>query len=318
VQAYIARRLLQAVPVLLLLTFLVFSLQLMLPGDPVTELIGTSGGQALTPQQIAIYRKELRLDQPIPVQYAHWLSRVAQGDLGKSIKSQRPITTELRARIPVTLQLGLAALFLAIVVSFPLGVLAAVYSNTLLDRIITVVSIAGVSIPNFFLGILLIILFAVKLRWLPASGFTEITSDPAKAIRLLILPAFVLSAGGIGGLTRFIRSSLLEVLRTDYVRTARAKGLPGRRVVWIHALKNGMLPVATIVGLQIGFLLAGAVIVEQIFAIPGIGRFVIAGLSDKDFPVVQGCVLLIGICVLLSSLLTDLAYAVLDPRIRFG
>jgi peptide/nickel transport system permease protein len=318
VQAYIARRLLQAVPVLLLLTFLVFSLQLMLPGDPVTELIGTSGGQALTPQQIAIYRKELRLDQPIPVQYAHWLSRVAQGDLGKSIKSQRPITTELRARIPVTLQLGLAALFLAIVVSFPLGVLAAVYSNTLLDRIITVVSIAGVSIPNFFLGILLIILFAVKLRWLPASGFTEITSDPVKAIRLLILPAFVLSAGGIGGLTRFIRSSLLEVLRTDYVRTARAKGLPGRRVVWIHALKNGMLPVATIVGLQIGFLLAGAVIVEQIFAIPGIGRFVIAGLSDKDFPVVQGCVLLIGICVLLSSLLTDLAYAVLDPRIRFG
>jgi peptide/nickel transport system permease protein len=306
------------VPVLLLLTFLVFSLQLMLPGDPVTELIGTSGGQALTPQQIAIYRKELRLDQPIPVQYAHWLSRVAQGDLGKSIKSQRPITTELRARIPVTLQLGLAALFLAIVVSFPLGVLAAVYSNTLLDRVITVVSIAGVSIPNFFLGILLIILFAVKLRWLPASGFTEITSDPAKAIRLLILPAFVLSAGGIGGLTRFIRSSLLEVLRTDYVRTARAKGLPGRRVVWIHALKNGMLPVATIVGLQIGFLLAGAVIVEQIFAIPGIGRFVIAGLSDKDFPVVQGCVLLIGICVLLSSLLTDLAYAVLDPRIRFG
>jgi peptide/nickel transport system permease protein len=318
VQAYIARRLLQAVPVLLLLTFLVFSLQLMLPGDPVTELIGTSGGQALTPQQIAIYRKELRLDQPIPVQYAHWLSRVAQGDLGKSIKSQRPITTELRARIPVTLQLGLAALFLAIVVSFPVGVLAAVYSNTLLDRVITVVSIAGVSIPNFFLGILLIILFAVKLRWLPASGFTEITSDPAKAIRLLILPAFVLSAGGIGGLTRFIRSSLLEVLRTDYVRTARAKGLPGRRVVWIHALKNGMLPVATIVGLQIGFLLAGAVIVEQIFAIPGIGRFVIAGLSDKDFPVVQGCVLLIGICVLLSSLLTDLAYAVLDPRIRFG
>jgi peptide/nickel transport system permease protein len=318
VQAYIARRLLQAVPVLLLLTFLVFSLQLMLPGDPVTELIGTSGGQALTPQQIAIYRKELRLDQPIPVQYAHWLSRVAQGDLGKSIKSQRPITTELRARIPVTLQLGLAALFLAIVVSFPLGVLAAVYSNTLLDRVITVVSIAGVSIPNFFLGILLIILFAVKLRWLPASGFTEITSDPAKAIRLLILPAFVLSAGGIGGLTRFIRSSLLEVLRTDYVRTARAKGLPGRRVVWIHALKNGMLPVATIVGLQIGFLLAGAVIVEQIFAIPGIGRFVIAGLSDKDFPVVQGCVLLIGTCVLLSSLLTDLAYAVLDPRIRFG
>jgi peptide/nickel transport system permease protein len=318
VQAYIARRLLQAVPVLLLLTFLVFSLQLMLPGDPVTELIGTSGGQALTPQQIAIYRKELRLDQPIPVQYAHWLSRVAQGDLGKSIKSQRPITTELRARIPVTLQLGLAALFLAIAVSFPLGVLAAVYSNTLLDRIITVVSIAGVSIPNFFLGILLIILFAVKLRWLPASGFTEITSDPAKAIRLLILPAFVLSAGGIGGLTRFIRSSLLEVLRTDYVRTARAKGLPGRRVVWIHALKNGMLPVATIVGLQIGFLLAGAVIVEQIFAIPGIGRFVIAGLSDKDFPVVQGCVLLIGTCVLLSSLLTDLAYAVLDPRIRFG
>jgi peptide/nickel transport system permease protein len=318
VQAYIARRLLQAVPVLLLLTFLVFSLQLMLPGDPVTELIGTSGGQALTPQQIAIYRKELRLDQPIPVQYAHWLSRVAQGDLGKSIKSQRPITTELRARIPVTLQLGLAALFLAIVVSFPLGVLAAVYSNTLLDRVITVVSIAGVSIPNFFLGILLIILFAVKLRWLPASGFTEITSDPAKAIRLLILPAFVLSAGGIGGLTRFIRSSLLEVLRTDYVRTARAKGLPGRRVVWIHALKNGMLPVATIVGLQIGFLLAGAVIVEQIFAIPGIGRFVIAGLSDKDFPVVQGCVLLIGTCVLLASLLTDLAYAVLDPRIRFG
>jgi len=317
VQAYIARRLLQAVPVLLLITFLVFSLELLLPGDPVTALIGTSGGQSLTKEQIAIYRKEFHLDDPIPVQYAIWLNHVLHGDLGKSIKSQRPITTEIRARIPVTLQLGLAALFLAIVVSFPLGIVAAIYRNSLLDRAITVFSIAGVSVPNFFLGILLIILFGVKLKWLPPSGFTQITSNPGKAIKLLIMPAFVLSAGGIGGLTRFIRSSLLEVLRTDYIRTARAKGLAGTQVVWLHALKNAMLPVATIIGLQIGFLLAGAVIVEQVFAIPGIGRFAIAGFSDKDFPVVQGFVLLVGTCVLMASLLTDLTYAFLDPRIRF-
>jgi peptide/nickel transport system permease protein len=317
VQAYIAKRLLQAVPVLLLVTFLVFSLELLLPGDPVTALIGTSGGQSLTKEQIQIYRNEYHLNDPMPVQYVTWLNHVVHGDLGKSIKSQRPITQELRSRIPVTLQLGLAALLLGLVVSFPLGIIAALNRNSLLDRAITVFSVATYSIPNFFVGILLIIFFAVQLRWLPASGFTEITSNPAKAIRYLILPAFVLGAGGIGYLTRFIRSSLLEVLRTDYVRTARAKGLAVNRVVWVHALKNAMLPVTTIIGLQIGFLLAGAVIVENIFAVPGIGRLALAGFLDKDFPVVQGIVLLVATCVLLASLLTDLSYAFLDPRIRF-
>jgi peptide/nickel transport system permease protein len=316
-QAYIAKRLLQAVPVLILITFAVFSLELLLPGDPVYTLIGSSGGQELAPSVIAQYRKEFHLNDPIPVQYAIWLQHVLRGDLGKSIKSQRPVSQELRARIPVTLQLGLAALLLAIVVSFPLGIAAAIWRNSLLDRAVTVFSILGLSIPNFFLGILLIILFGVKLKWLPPSGFVQITTNPTEAIKLLIMPAFVLSVGAIGALTRFIRSSLLDVLRQDYIRTARAKGLVGTRVVWIHALKNAMLPVATIIGLQIGFLLAGAVIVEQIFAVPGIGRFAIAGLNDKDFPVVQAFVLLVGTCVIVASLLTDLTYAFLDPRIRF-
>ncbi|HZQ39128.1 MAG TPA: ABC transporter permease [Dehalococcoidia bacterium] len=316
-QTYVARRLLQAIPVLLLITFLVFFLEQLIPGDPVYALIGSSGGQELAPSVIRQYRKEFHLDDPIPVQYAIWLEHALHGDLGKSIKSQRPVTQELRARIPVTLQLGLAALVIGLVVAFPLGITAALFRNTLLDRAITVFSIAAISIPGFFLAILLIILFAVKLRWLPASGFTEVTTNPVQAIKLLILPAFVLSAGSIGGLTRFVRSSLLEVLRADYVRTARAKGLPGRRVIWLHALKNAMLPVATIIGLQIGFLLAGALIIEQIFAIPGIGRYVIQGFTDKDFPVVQGYVLLVAICILAASLLTDLMYAVLDPRIRY-
>jgi peptide/nickel transport system permease protein len=317
VQAYIMKRLIQAIPVLLLITFAVFSLELMLPGDPVYALIGSSGGQGLTKEEIAQYRKEFHLNDPVPVQYGIWLEHVLQGDLGKSIKSQRPITTEIKARIPVTLQLSLASLMLAVVFAFPLGITAALFRNTPIDRFISVFSILGVSIPNFFLGILLIILFAVKLKWLPPSGFVEVTTNPLQALRLLILPAFVLSAGALGGLTRFIRSSLLEVLRQDYIRTARAKGLASRQVVWIHALKNGMLPVATIIGLQVGFLLSGAVIVEQIFAIPGLGRFFIAGLNDKDFPVVQALALIVGTTTLLASLLTDLSYAFLDPRIRF-
>ena len=317
-QRYIARRLLQAIPVLLLITFFVFYMEQLIPGDPVQALIGSSGGQSLDPSVIKQYRSEFHLDDPIPVQYAIWLEHAAHGDLGKSIESQRPVTEELRARIPVTLQLGLAALLIGIVVSFPLGVIAALYRNSLLDRAITVFSIVAVSIPSFFLGILLILLFAVKLRWLPASGFTEITTNPGKAIKLLIMPAFVLSSGSIGGLTRFVRSSLLEVLRADYVRTARAKGLRSSRVIWQHALRNAMLPVATIIGLQIGFLLAGALIIEQIFAIPGIGRYVIQGFTSKDFPVVQGFVLLVAICILATSLLTDLTYAVLDPRIHYS
>src|SRR5579883_898332 len=315
---YVIRRLLQAVPVLLLITFFVFFLEQLIPGDPVYALIGASGGQELAPSVIAQYRKEFHLNDPIPVQYAIWLEHAVHGDLGKSIESQRPVTEELKARIPVTLQLGLAALVLGIVVSFPLGVLAALYRNSFLDRFITVFSIAAVSLPSFFLGILLIVLFAVKLRWLPASGFVEITTNPGEALKLLILPAFVLSSGSVGGLTRFVRSSLLEVLRQDYVRTARAKGLKASRVIWLHALKNAMLPVATIIGLQVGFLLAGALIIEEIFAIPGIGRYVIQGFTAKDFPVVQGYVLLVATCILLTSLLTDLSYALLDPRIRYS
>jgi len=317
VWTYIVKRLIQAIPVLVLITFAVFSLEILLPGDPVFALIGSSGGQGLTKEEIAAYRKEFHLNDPIPVQYGIWLDHVLHGDLGTSIKSQRPVTSELRHRMPVTLQLGLAALILGIVVAFPLGILAAIYRNTPIDRAITVVSIAGVSIPNFFLGILLIILFAVKLGWLPASGFTEITTNPLKALRYLILPAFVLSAGSIGGLTRFIRSSMLEVLRQDYVRTARAKGLAGRRVIWLHALKNAMLPVVTIIGLQVGYLLSGAVIIEEIFSIPGVGGYFYAGLENKDFPVAQALALVLGVCVLLATLLTDLSYSFLDPRIRF-
>ena len=318
-QAYIAKRLVQAVIVIILVTFAVFSLELLLPGDPVVALISQSNGQgALSPQQIAIARHELGLDKPIPVQYWDWLDRAAHGNLGTSVKTNRPVLTEIGDRLPVTLQLSIAAFIVALVISIPAGIGAAVWHGSLLDRLITGVAISAVAIPDFWLGIMFILLFSVKLNWLPPSGYVSIFDDPLKALQLLIMPAIILGWAGAGGLARQTRSAMLDVLGQDFIRTARAKGLAGRRVVWVHALKNALPPVVTLIGLGAGFILAGTVIAETIFAIPGIGRLAVDSINTKDFPVVQGYVLIVALCVVFAALITDLSYAFLDPRIRYS
>jgi len=318
VQAYIARRVIQFIPVIIGVTFLVFALLLLLPGDPVLALLGAAEGQLqFDPEVVAQYRHELALDKPIPVQYARWLGRILTGDLGPSLKTQRPVTHEIKARLPATLQISLGAFAVSLLIAFPAGVAAAVFRNSLLDRGVTVLAVSAVAVPSFWLAIMVILLFAVQLRWLPPSGYVNLFDDPGRALRFMVLPVMILGWEGAAVSTRLIRSSMLEVLNQDYVRTARAKGLTNTRVIWVHALKNGMLPVITIIGLGFGRLLGGTVIVETIFAIPGMGRLLVSSITTKDLAVVQGITLIIALSTVMASLITDLTYAVLDPRIRF-
>lgn len=313
---YIARRILQAIPVVLLITFLSFSMIILLPGDPLAVM--TTEGQAMDPEVREVYIKEFNLDKPIPVQYAIWLGRVFKGDLGKSTLTGRPISTELKSRLPATLQLGLAGIMIGLLIGIPAGIAAAVWRNSVLDRVFTLGSVSGVAIPDFWFGLMLILFFSVKLRWLPALGYESIFSDPIGAIELMILPALVTGWGVSAIITRQLRSSMLEILQQDYVRTARAKGLRELNVVWGHALRNALLPVVTILGLLVARVVAGSVIIEQIFAIPGVGRMLVGAVSGRDFPAVQGVVLLLGISVVVMNIVTDVAYTWLDPRIRYG
>ena len=317
-QAYIIKRAIQFIPVIIGVTFLVYAMILLLPGDPVSALLGLSEGQAqVEPEVVEAYRRELGLDKPIPIQYVRWVSRALQGDFGDSIKTRRPVMTEIKARVPVTAQISVLAFFVSLLISFPAGVAAAIFRNTWIDRLITVFAISAVAVPTFWLAIMLILLFSVKLQWLPPSGFVSLFDNPGRAVKLLILPVLILGWEGAAVLTRQTRSAMLEVLNQDYVRTARAKGLAPRRVIWLHALKNAMLPIVTILGLRIGFLFAGSVIVETIFTIPGMGRLLVSSISTRDFPVIQALVLMIAHGTVIASLLTDVAYGLLDPRIRF-
>jgi peptide/nickel transport system permease protein len=318
VQTYIIKRMIQFIPVIIGVTFLVYAMTLLLPGDPVAALLGLSEGQAqVEPEVIAAYRHELGLDRPIPIQYAKWLDRVLHGDFGTSIKTRRPVTTEIGPRLKVTAQVSAAAFIVSLLIAFPAGVTAALFRNSWLDRLVTILAVSAVAVPSFWLAIMMILLFSVKLGWLPPSGFVSPFEDPVRGLKLLVMPVLILGWEGAAVLTRQTRSSMLEVLNQDYVRTARAKGLAGRRVVWLHALKNAMLPIVTIIGLRVGFLLGGSAIVETIFTIPGIGRLLVSSISTRDFPVIQALVLIIAVCTVFASLLTDLAYGLLDPRIRF-
>lgn len=317
-RAYIVRRVLQFVPVLLGITFLVYSTTLMLPGDPVYALAGLNVGQTeFTPEQIERFREDLGLNDPIPIQYLNWLNDAAHGDFGESTRTRRPVTDEVTPRLKVTLQLSVASLTIAILIGIPAGVAAALWRDTLIDRLITVVSVAGVAVPSFWLGIMMILLFSVRLEWLPPSGYVSIFEDPMRAVKLLVMPATILGAGGAAILTRQTRSAMLEVLNQDYIRTARAKGLASRNVIWLHALKNAMLPIITILGLFVGNLLSGAAIVETIFAIPGLGRLLVTSIGIRDFPVIQLLVLIVAVSTVLATLITDVAYAMFDPRIRY-
>ncbi len=313
---YILKRILQMIPVLLVVTALVFSLLLLIPGDPVRAIIGV--GEALDEEQMEAMRIRLGLDKPIPVQYVKWLGKAVRGNFGQSNHTNQDVMYEIKNRLPVTIQLGLAAWIISIIIAIPSGIISAVKRGTKTDFAATVLSMGGVAIPGFWLGIMLILLFGVVLEWLPTHGFVSLFEDPIKGIRHLILPAVSLGLAGAALNMRQTRSAMLEVLAQDYVRTARAKGLKERRVIWIHALKNSMLPVVTIMGLQIGRLFGGTVIIETMFAIPGMGRLMVDSIFRKDFPVVQACVLIVAVTVLVANLITDIIYAYLDPRIHYG
>lgn len=312
---YLLRRILQMIPVLGLITFMVYALMLAIPGDPALALVGP--GESLDQEQLEAVRREHNLDKPVLVQYGIWLSKAVQGDLGRSTQNYRPVTEELATRARVTLQFGLVAWILAIVIGVPAGIASAVYRGKPIDYFATIFSIAGIAIPNFWLGIMAILIFGVTLGWVPTQGYVDIFVDPVEGLRHMLLPAFALGITSWALIMRQSRSAMLEVLAQDYVRTANAKGMRKRRVIGIHALRNALLPVVTVFGLQTGRIFAGSVVIETLFGIPGMGQFMVQAIFARDFMSVQGAVLLMAMAVLVANLVTDLVYAWLDPRIRY-
>lgn len=309
---YIARRLVHLVPVLLITSFLVFAMLLLLPGDPTFALLGEQASQA----DRLLLRAKLGLDQPIPLQYLHWMGSTLSGDLGRSLRTQEPVIEMLTTRIPVTLELTLLAIGLSIVIGLPAGIVAALWRNSWLDVAASMVGMAGIAMPYFWMGILLIMLFSLTLGWLPPSGYVPFTVDPIANLKLMILPALTIGSAMAALVMRQTRTSMLQVLSQDYVRTARAKGASETSVVLGHALRNALIPVVTVVGLQTGALVSGAVVTETIFSLPGLGRMVVEGIFERDFAPVQAAILVIVLGVLLVNLLTDLSYAALDKRIK--
>ncbi|MCC6388434.1 MAG: ABC transporter permease [Dehalococcoidia bacterium] len=313
---YLVRRALNAIPLLLIVTMAVFALT-HLSGDPVAAIVG-GGEVASNPELEARIRHDLGLDDPLPVQYLNWLKGVVQGDLGRSIQTHRPVRETLADRLPTTLQLALCAWAIGILISLPLGIIAAVRQNTWVDHGATVLALSGVAVPSFWMGLMFILVFGVWMGVLPPSGFVSVTDNPLKAAQYLVLPAITLGVHQTGSLTRQMRSAMVEVLNQDYVRTARAKGLVERSVVIRHGVRNAMLPVLTVLGLQAGALVGGTVVVEQVFAIPGMGRLALTAVLQHDIPVVQGFVLVATLAVVTANLVTDVMYGVLDPRIQHG
>jgi peptide/nickel transport system permease protein len=307
VLTYLARRLLAVVPVLFGVTLAVFSMLFLVPGDPVKMMLAEF---VTTPDQIAQMRAQLHLDEPILKQYGRFVANAVRGDLGTSIRSRRAVSTEIGENVGSTAQLAVASMAVAVAIGVPLGLLAALFRSSWFDAGSMIVALLGVSMPSFWLGLLMIVTFSLHLGWFPATGGGD--------LHHLVLPAVTLGMIASAIIARLTRSSMLEVLGQDYVRTARAKGLAWWGVVVRHALKNALIPVITIFGLQFGNLLAGAVIVETVFSRPGLGRLIVGGILAKDFPLVQGTVLFVATTYVLINVLVDIAYAFVDPRIRFG
>lgn len=312
---YILRRLLLMIPVALLVTIGVFALARLSPADPVLVF----AGEDRNPAAMAAIRTELGLDQPVPVQYVAWLSRAIQGDLGRSFQNKQRVSEAILERLPATFELGLAALLISITFALVIGILSAVKRNSVVDLLSTSITLMGVSFPSFFLGILLILLFAYVIpgRIFPPGGYVPLTTDVVENLRRLVLPAATLATASLALNLRQVRSSLLEVFGNDYMRTARAKGLREGTVITRHALKNALIPVVTLIGIQIGAIIEGAVITETIFSWPGIGRLAVQAIPSNDYPVVQGVVLVSAFSFMLSTLLVDVLYAWIDPRISY-
>ena len=310
--SYIGRRILITIPTLVLVSIFIFTLQKLLPGDPILVL----AGEERDPETIAFLREKYRLNDPIPIQYFHWVSQVLQGDFGISLRTNQPVLELIKEKLPVTIQLAVMAMIIAMVIGIPAGIISAVKKGTMVDYVANVVALSGLSVPNFWLGIMLILLVSVNLGWLPASGYQPLSEDPLKSIETMIMPAFVLGTALAATLMRHTRSAMLGVLKADYVRTARAKGLFETVVVLKHAFRNALLPIVTLSALLFGELLAGAVLTEQIFTIPGFGKLIVDAVFNRDYAVVQGVVLCTAVGFILMNLLADIAYLFLNPRLR--
>lgn len=308
----IARRLAQLVPTILLLSIIVFSLQHLLPGDPALVLAGENPDEAT----LAAIRAQYHLDQPLIVQYLYWLKGVATGDLGESMRHNRPVLELILLKLPVTLQLAVMGIAIALVLGIAAGVVSALRRNSAVDYATNIASLAGISLPNFWLGILLILFFSVHLGWLPASGFVSPFEDWRMNLATTIMPAFVLGIGIAGVIMRHTRGAMLQALSSDYVRTARAKGLNERAVVMKHAMRNALTPIITLGALEFGALLSGAVLTEQIFTIPGFGKLIVDAVFTRDYPVVQGVVLVTSLFYITLNLLADIGYILVNPRLR--
>lgn len=310
--AFIAKRLLVAVPTLLIISIFVFSLQKLLPGDPILAM----AGEERDPQVLEYLREKYRLNDPVAYQYVAWLGSALRGDLGISLRTNQPVLLLIAQKLPPTIQLAVMAMAFAILVGVPMGILAAIRKNTVFDYVASIVALSGLSIPNFWLGIMLILLVSVQLGWLPASGYESIFIDPVKSIKTMLMPSFVLGTALAATLMRHTRSAMIGVLNSDYIRTARAKGLPERAVVLEHSFRNALLPIITLGALLFGELLAGAVLTEQIFTIPGFGKLIVDAVFNRDYAVVQGVVLCTAVGFILMNLIADILYVLLNPRMR--
>ena len=310
---YIVFRLASAVPVLLIVTLISFMIMQLVPGDAGTILAGLDATDA----EIEEINRRLGVDRPALVQLKEWYVFLAHGDLGKSFQSGESVTISYLKRLPVTLSLALFALIFLLIVAIPVGAIAAIHHNTTIDHALMTLAVLGLSIPNFWLGLMLIVLFAVNLGWLPSGGYIPPSESVIGWIRGLILPAFSLGVLQMGLLARITRSSMLDVLGQDYIRTARAKGLPGLMVYGKHALKNTLIPVTTVVGLSVGSLIGGAVVIETVYTIPGVGRLLVGAVSARDYPIIQGGLLLSATLLVFISFVVDIVYAFIDPRVRY-
>jgi peptide/nickel transport system permease protein len=309
---FILNRLIVTVPTLILVSLFVFLLQKLLPGDPILVM----AGESRDPETIALLRERYRMNDPIYMQYFYWLGDVFQGNLGRSLRSGLPVTDLIAQKLPVTIQLAVMSMIFAMLVGVPAGMISAVKKGTIWDYLANFTALSGLSIPNFWLGIMLILFVSVHLGWLPASGYESPFVDPWRSLQTTIMPAIVLGTGIAGALMRHTRSSMLGVLQADYIRTARAKGLKEKTVIMSHALRNALLPIITLSAVMFGELLGGAVLTEQIFTIPGFGKMIVDAVFNRDYAVVQGVVLVTATSFIIINLLADILYFVLNPRMR--
>ncbi len=309
--AYLVRRWSALLPTLFLASLLIFGIIRLSPGDPVRMKLGTEA----TPEEVSGERERLGLDRPLPLQYLVWLADLGRFDLGRSQVNNRPVTQLLAEYFPNTVRLSVTALLLALLIGVPLGCFAALHQGTRIDLLITGLNSLGLAVPQFWLGMLLIILFSVTLQWLPPSGIGDASRSPLLNLSYLVLPVVTIAVLNLSTLSRFVRSAMIDVLSADYIRTARAKGMRERVVVARHALRNALIPVVTVLGIQIGRLLGGALVTETVFAYPGIGRLVVMSILNRDYPVVQGALMLVVLIFLVTTILVDLSYAYLDPRV---